>query len=163
MINKLVQTKIKDAYTFLGHTVQELETFLNCVTLESLLAEKNGDIEYYKGVMSGLRRLLVYCEEGYDATSIIMRSSPFSPSSAEHTLYGVYHKCIQEFYAPHNDLWYEDSRSAFTGKQAIHFRQALPESIERLLLRLETPFQTLREELEYYDTEFRTKMMQTNR
>ncbi|MDV2887772.1 DUF3907 family protein, partial [Alkalihalophilus pseudofirmus] len=57
--------------------------------------------------------------------------------------------------------WFENSRSAYTGKNAIKFYREVPETIKQLVKSLEGEFQQIREELEYYETDYRTKMMQT--
>jgi hypothetical protein len=108
-----------------------------------------------------LRKLLVYCEEGLDACSVILQSEPFQKATAEKTLYRIFHQCIEEFFSPKNDAWFEDSRSAYTGRNSIKFYKAVPESVQELVKGLEGEFQRVREELEYYETDYRTKMIQS--
>lgn len=161
MGNTLVQTQINDVKTFLETTIDELETFLNEATISGLLQEKEGDSDYYKSIMANMRKLLVYCEEGWEACRVIVFNEPFPKAVAEKTLYRIYHQCIEEFFSPKNDAWFEDSRSAYTGKNSIKFRKETPESIENVFKNLESSFQKIREELEYYETDYRTKMIQS--
>lgn len=60
-----------------------------------------------------------------------------------------------------SDRWYEDSRAAYTGKNSIKFHEEVPESIHAILKELESGFQAMREELEFYETDYRTKMLQS--
>ena len=159
--NTLVQTQIIEVKNFLTHVVVKFENFLNEMTISKLVEEKAGDPDYYRMLISNLRKLLVYCEEGSEACQVIVKNEPFAKATAEKTLYRIYHQCIEEFFAPKSDAWFEDSRSAYTGKNSIKFRQETPDSIKSLFGNLESQFQKIREELEYYETDYRTKMIQS--
>ena len=159
--NTLVETQITDVENFLLHAVVKFESFLNETTISKLVDEKAGDPDYYKMVVSNLRKLLVYCEEGSEACHVIVKNEPFAKSFVEKALYRIYHQCIEEFFSPKSDAWFEDSRSAYTGKNSIKFRQDTPDSIKALFGNLESQFQKIREELEYYETDYRTKMIQS--
>ena len=161
MGNTLVQTQMSDVKSFLENSVNEFETFLNHTTLSGLVQEKEGDSDYYKSILSSVRKLLVYCEEGLDSCHVILKNEPFSKAAAEKILYRIYHQCIEEFFSPSSDVWFEDSRSAYTGKNSIKFRQDIPDSIKEVFRKLESSFQKIREELEYYETDYRTKMLQS--
>lgn len=161
MGNTIVKSQLKDVQGFLETTVEKLENFLNEITLSKLQQEKNGDDMYYKGILSSLRKLLVNCEEGLEVCQIILKNEMFNKAAAEKTLYKVYHQCIGEYFSPKSDRWYEDSRAAYTGKNSIKFHSEVPESIHEVLKQLESGFQTMREELEFYETDYRTKMMQS--
>jgi hypothetical protein len=159
--NTLVQTQILDVKSFLAHAVGKFESFLNETTISKLVEEKAGDPNYYKMLVSNLRKLLVYCEEGSEVCQVLVKNEPFAKATAEKALYRIYHQCIEEFFAPKSDAWFEDSRSAYTGKNSIKFRQETPDSIKDLFRNLENQFQKIREELEYYETDYRTKMIQS--
>jgi hypothetical protein len=159
--NTIVKTQIEEVREFLSATVVKLEGFLNGTTLEGLKQGQPTDEEYYKSILSSLRKLAVYCEEGLDACKVILQAEVFSKPAAEKTLYRIYYQCIEEFFSPKNDAWYEDSRSAYTGKNAIKFRQPVAAELSDLLVSLESGFQRIREELEYYETDYRTKMLQS--
>ncbi|CAM3986358.1 YpuI family protein [Mesobacillus thioparans] len=161
MGNTIVKTQIEEVREFLSDTVVKLEGFLNGTTLEGLKQGQPADEEYYKSILSSLRKLAVYCEEGLDACKVILQAEVFSKPAAEKTLYRIYYQCIEEFFSPKNDAWYEDSRSAYTGKNAIKFRQPVAAELSGLLVSLESGFQGIREELEYYETDYRTKMLQS--
>ncbi|BBP90427.1 hypothetical protein BsIDN1_40450 [Bacillus safensis] len=45
----------------------------------------------------------------------------FPQQAAQKMLHRIYHQCIEEFFTPKKDTWYEDSRSAYTGKKAALF------------------------------------------
>ena len=161
MGNTLVKSQLEDVTTFLEQTVQTLEDYMNETTMERLMDEKSGDELYYKGLLSSIRKLLVYCEEGLEACRIVLKNQPFNKGAAERVLYRVYHKCIEEYFSPKSDLWFEDSRSAYTGRNCIKFREETPESLKTLITKLEFDVQKVREELEYYETDYQTKMVQS--
>ncbi|MBB6444751.1 YpuI family protein [Bacillus benzoevorans] len=161
MGNTLVHTQMEDVKSFLEKSVTEFETFLNQTTLSSLVQEKTSGSDYYKILLSSLRKLLVYCEEGLDSCQVILKNDPFVKGAAEKILYRIYHQCIEEFFSPSSDVWYEDSRSAYTGRNSIKFRQDVPDSVKAVFKNLESSFQQIREELEYYETDYRTKMIQS--
>lgn len=96
--NTLVETQITDVENFLSHAVVKFESFLNETTISKLVDEKAGDPDYYKMVVSNLRKLLVYCEEGSETCHVIVKNEPFAKSSAEKALYRIYHQCIEEFF-----------------------------------------------------------------
>lgn len=137
MGNSIVMNQTKQVEAFLQQTVQAIAGYLNEITLTGLLNEQeNGDKAYYELLLSNLRRLVVYCEEGLEACRIVLNDEPFRKAAAEKTLYRIYHSCITEFFAPKNDVWYEDSRSAYTGRNSIKFRQTPPPSLKALVHRL---------------------------
>ncbi len=76
---------------------------------------------------------------------------PFHEARAEKTLYKVYHQCVEEFFMPKKDTWYENSRAAYTGQSAIEFYQQVPDSSRSLLLSLSSEFLRMREELAQYE------------
>ncbi|WP_404355401.1 YpuI family protein [Cytobacillus firmus] len=161
MGNSIVKSQMEDVKNFLGNSVAAFEDFLNNTTIKDLEAEQRGNADYYKSILSHVRKLLVYCEEGLDASTIILKSDPFQKGAAEKTLYRIYHQCIEEFFSPKNDAWFENSRSAYTGKNSIQFHDEVPDSLKSMFRQLEGEFQRVREELEYYETDYRTKMIQS--
>ncbi|MEH6990908.1 YpuI family protein [Cytobacillus firmus] len=161
MGNSIVKSQMEDVKNFLGNSVAAFEDFLNNTTIKDLEAEQQGNAKYYKSILSHVRKLLVYCEEGLDASTIILKSDPFQKGAAEKTLYRIYHQCIEEFFSPKNDAWFENSRSAYTGKNSIQFHDEVPDSLKSMFRQLEGEFQRVREELEYYETDYRTKMIQS--
>ncbi|WP_078413644.1 DUF3907 family protein [Priestia abyssalis] len=161
MANMVVKSQIELVEQKLASSVKELNQYLNHVTILSLKEEIQGEESDYALLLSNLRRLAVFCEEGLDACRVISGTEPFRKAAAERTLYRIYHQCIEEFYNPKHDLWYEDSRSAYTGRNAIKYRKAAPQSIEKLISSMESDFQLMREELQFYETDYVTKMTQS--
>jgi hypothetical protein len=159
--NTLVKTQLKEVEAFLTTSIQTFEDYLNQTTLAQLEQGQNEDSYYYKQILFNLRKLLVYSEEGLEACKVILKSDPFQKAAAEKTLYRIYHQCIVEFFSPKNDAWYEDSRSAYTGKNSIKFYKEVPENFQQMVKGLEGEFQRLREDLEYYETDYRTKIIQS--
>nr|MDF9458717.1 DUF3907 family protein [Bacillus pumilus] len=75
------------------------------------------------------------------------------------TLHRIYNQCIEEFFTPKKDTWYEDSRSAYTGKSNIVFHHEVSAEIKRLFSSLEKDFLAMREELEYTTSHQQMKMV----
>jgi hypothetical protein len=162
MANSIVENQTQQVEVFLHEVVEIMTEYVNHHTITSLLAEEQeGDKKYFEGLLATVRRLLVFCEEGLDACRVLLKSNPFRKGAAEHTLYKIYHQVIAEFFSPKNDYWFENSRSAYTGKNAIAFPAVPPASIKDLMKVLEGKFQAMREELEYYETDYQTKIIQS--
>lgn len=161
MGNTLVISQLKEVDSFLTNTIKTIEDFLNETTLSQFDPAEVEDKNYLKMVLSNLRKLLVYSEESLDACKVILQSEPFQKAAAEKTLYRIYHQCIVEYFSPKNDAWYEDSRSAYTGRNSIKFYKSVPETVRQLIKSLEGEFQRIREDLEFYETDYRTKIIQS--
>ena len=161
MGNSIVKSQTEEVEKFLKSSVKTITDYLNETTLSGLLQETKGEQSYYEALLSNLRKLVVNCEDGLETSSVVLSNEPIRKAAAEKALYKIYHQCIEEFFTPQSDIWYEDSRSAYTGKNSIKFRQTPPSSIQQLLSSLESSFQSIREELEFYETDYRTKMLQS--
>jgi hypothetical protein len=161
MGNTLVKTQLNDVKEFLTKSILTLEDFLNETPISQLNIDNEEDRAYVKLILANLRKLVVYSEEGLEACSVLLQSEPFQKAAAEKTLYKIYHQCIEEFFSPKNDAWFENSRSAYTGRNSIKFYHNVSDKISELIKSLESDFQRIREELEYYETDYRTKMIQS--
>jgi hypothetical protein len=143
----------------------DLERYLNQVTLASLVAQ-SGDPEeyedYYRCFLSDLRRLLVYCENAYERLGVALRRARFNEEFAEEVLYQVYHTCINNFYYPKGEVYEEDGRYAYTSYDAIIFRKKVAPELERLTLSLSKVFEQMRDDLQYYETDYITKKRMQN-
>ncbi|TMU86703.1 DUF3907 family protein [Bacillus sp. BHET2] len=155
----MLKTQVQVAQRFLEDAIIQFEGYLNGITIKTLLMEKRGDRAYYEGLLSNLRRLLVYCEEGMDACQRIIQNEPFERNHAERILYKIYHKCIVEYYSPRYKLWFEDGRITYPEGSTIRFRQEPPDCFAGLLRNVEGEFHTLREALFEFESEFRTKRL----
>lgn len=161
MGNTLVESQLKEVEKFLTGAINTIENYLNETTLSQINGGNEENLSYHKLVVSNLRKLLVFSEESLDACKIILQSEPFPKAAAEKTLYRIYHQCIVEYFSPKNDAWYEDSRSAYTGRNSIKFYKDVPEDLKQLVKGLEGEFQRIREDLEFYETDYRTKIIQS--
>jgi len=161
MGNTLVKTQLMDVKDFLSKSILTLEDFLNETTISDLSLENDKEHSYNKLILSNLRKLVVYSSECLETCAVILQNEPFQKAAAEKTLYKIYHQCIEEFFSPKNDAWFEDSRSAYTGRNSIKFYRNVSEGVVQLIKSLEGDFQRIREELEYYETDYRTKMIQS--
>ncbi|PYZ94451.1 hypothetical protein CR194_02655 [Salipaludibacillus keqinensis] len=161
MGNDLVKRQLQFTMDNMEQAAEELRSFLNEATLTNLIAEGSETSEEdFQLILDQFRRLLVFFDEGRESGNLLLRSENFRKSAAEKTLYWIFHQCVEEFFQPHFDIWYEDSRAAYTGKNAIRFRTEVPQKIKEIVKVIEGPLQEVREELEYYETDYRTKVKQ---
>ncbi len=150
----------EDTYTRLKKVSMELERFLNQVTLAGLVAQ-SGDPEeyelYYRNYLSDLRHLLVYSENAFEKLGVCLRRARFNEEFAEEALYQVYHTCINNFYYPKGEVYDEDGRYSYTGQDAIIFRKQVTPELRSLTLSLSKIFEQMRDDLQYYETDYITK------
>lgn len=162
MGNSLVKGQITLAHETLNKINAIVSQYLNETTVSSLKSEKEeANAGYYEAILASLRRISVYCDEGKDSCEVILNGKTFRKAAAEKTLFWIFHNCIEEFFNPRIENWYEDSRSAYTGRNAIKFPYEVPQSLTDVVASIEGPFQSIREELEYYETDYQTKVIQT--
>ncbi len=162
MSDSLIKGQITLAFETLTNISNIVSKFLNDSTVANLKAEKPEEKEgYYVELFASLRRINVFCDEGKTSCEIILNGNSFRKAAAEKTLFWIYHNCVEEFFNPRFENWYEDSRAAYTGKNAIKFVQEVPQSLKDMIASIEGPFQTIREELEYYETDYQTKVIHT--
>lgn len=150
----------EDTYTKLKKVSMEVERFLNQVTLSGLVAQ-SGDPEefesYYRNYLSDFRHLLVYCENAYERLGVSLRRARFNEEFAEEVLYQVYQTCINNFYYPKGEVYDEDGRYSYTGQDAIIFRKQVTPELQQLTLSLSRVFEQMRDDLQYYETDYITK------
>lgn len=150
----LTREKLKEAKTM-------LESFLNYTSVPQLLEEtddREGMEEYYREFLSDLRHLSVACEIGYEKVSLVLRRAKFNQDFAEKVLSEIVHTCVYNFYYPRNEVYEEDGRYCYTSMDAISFRRKPAESLRQLVLTLSKIFEQLRDELEYYETDYITRV-----
>lgn len=138
----------------------KLEGFLNHHTLHDLMGEVKEDEvleEYYRGFLSDLRHLSVYCEVTYEKLGVSLRRANFNVEFAEKNLHNVVHLCVNHFFYPKSEAYQEDGRYAYTGHDAIIFRKEPNPELKNLIIDLSKTFEFLREELSYYETDYVTQ------
>ncbi|MGE6629479.1 YpuI family protein [Bacillus sp. NPDC077027] len=153
-----VKAQVDQAGVFLSKVVIEMSDYLNETTLSNLKQSNPNEEAYYCDMLSTLRKLAVYCEEAAALCKKIMQQKTFPEQAAEQILYRIYHQCIEEFFTPKKETWYEDSRSAYTGKSCIVFHHAVPAELKQLFSSLEKDFLVMREELEYQASDYQMNM-----
>jgi hypothetical protein len=149
----------------LSEAIEKMEKFLNAHSLQGLNTEQEPAMdEFYKGYLSDTRHLLVFSEVAYEKLGVSLRRPTFNVEYAEKVLYEVYHTCINSFFYPKNECYSEDGRYAYTGQDAIRFRKKPAREVRDLTIELSKIFETLREDLTYYETDYITqKRMQGER
>ncbi|SER46248.1 Protein of unknown function [Salipaludibacillus aurantiacus] len=161
MGNDLVKQQLQFTMDKMEEVTGKLRTYLNEATLSELnKSETRTSKDDFQLILDQFRRLLVFFDEGREAGTVLLRSERFRKSAAEKTLFWIFHQCVEEFFQPHYDVWFEDSRAAYTGKNAIRFRTEVPAPLKDMVKAIEGPLQEIREELEYYETDYRTKVKQ---
>lgn len=155
MAHMNVKAQVDQAGVFLSKVATEMNGFLNEATLSSMKRLNPEAEAYYCDILNTLRKLAVYSEDAAAICRKISRQQTFP----QQTLHRIYHQCIEEFFTPKKDTWYEDSRSAYTGKSSIVFHHEVSAEIKRLFSSLEKDFLAMREELEYTTSHQQMKMV----
>jgi hypothetical protein len=152
------KSKLKEAIT-------KMETFLNEHSLQQLNGESDAEMEeFYKGYLSDTRHLLVFSQVAYEKLGVSLRRPTFNVEYSEKVLYEVYHTSVNSFFYPKHECYSEDGRYAYTGQDAIRFRKKPSREVRDLTIELSKIFETLREDLAYYETDYITqKRMQGER
>ncbi|PRS67095.1 DUF3907 domain-containing protein [Bacillus pumilus] len=159
MAHMNVKAQVDQAGVFLSKVATEMNGFLNEATLSSMKRLNPEAEAYYCDIMNTLRKLAVYSEDAAAICRKISQQQTFPQQAAQQTLHRIYHQCIEEFFTPKKDTWYEDSRSAYTGKSSIVFHHEVSAEIKRLFSSLEKDFLAMREELEYTTSHQQMKMV----
>ncbi|MCS7463449.1 YpuI family protein [Paenibacillus doosanensis] len=165
MANFNVKNVCETTKSKLSDAIAKMETFLNEHSLQQLNSEMDSTMEeFYKGYLSDIRHLLVFSEVAYEKLGVSLRRPTFNVEYAEKVLYEVYHSCVNNFFYPKNECYSEDGRYAYTGQDAIRFRKKPTRAVRDLTIELSKIFETLREDLAYYETDYITqKRMQGER
>ena len=149
----------EESYKRLKKVSMELEKFLNATTLAQLV-QSSPDPEqyeaYYRDYLSDLRHLLVNSENAYEKLGICLRRAQFNKDFAQEVLYLVYHTCINTFFYPKGEVYEEDGRNSYTGRDAIIFHKEVTPELKALTLGMSKVFEYLRDELQYYETDYVT-------
>ncbi|KGP72192.1 DUF3907 family protein [Pontibacillus yanchengensis] len=155
MNDQLVLTQLEEVRDVMDTSLRKISDFLNQYSIQQLLKEEGSHNKgYYALLLKSLRRLEVFCDEAYEKVQRLLNSQSFHRPAAEKTLYGIYHQCIMEFFSPKSDAWREDSRAAYTGKNAITYFHQPPYILRKLMNELEGGFQQIREALAFYEADY---------
>lgn len=140
--------------------VTEIEPFLNETNLAYLTADDSSDqaVDYYKGVLSDLRHLLVFTEVNVEKLWLILHRQQATDEQANKVLYEVYHEVINLFFYPNHESYTEDGRYAYSGQDAIRFRYKPEKRVRQIVLQLAKLFEELRDELAYYESDYLSEL-----
>ncbi len=137
--------------------IDPIEQFLNHNALGQLAQEDNPDSQnFYGGLLSDLRHLLVFSEVAYEKLGAVLRRPNFDNDLAERALYDVYHNGVNSFFYPKNECYSEDGRYAYTGQDAIRFRVKPVRSARDVILSISRIYEELRDDLSYYESDYLT-------
>lgn len=136
--------------------IQLLEQFLNGHALADLCDgnEEEQSREFYSGLLSDLRHLLVFTEVSYEKLGALLRRPNLDIEQTERALYEVYHYCVNAFYYPKHECYSEDGRYAYTGQDAIRFRMKPVRSARDVIMRTALLYDELRDDLSYYESDY---------
>lgn len=143
----VMRAETEKVMMFLDRIVNRMTEYVNSTTIHSLEKEGTSDNDYLLELLKAARRLLVFCEEGLDACRNMLNNQSYHEMQIKQLLEKVYYQCIERFFHPKNDVWYENSRSAYSNTNAIIFRKAVPPSFSKFIYSLEAEFQMIREEV----------------
>ena len=151
-LSESTRSKLKEA-------VSLIEPFLNQHALPQLAAADANDEEqtFYRGLLSDMRHLLVYSEVAYEKLGVTLRRPTLDEEYAERLLYEAYHHCVNAFFYPKNEGYSEDGRYAYTGQDAIRFRQKPVRVARDIVLSVSKIFEELRDDLAYYENDYMTQ------
>ncbi len=153
-----VKTLCETTRAKLSEAIAKMEQFLNGHSLQQLNTDNDEAMEeFYKGYLSDTRHLLVFTEVAYEKLGVALRRPNFNVDYAEKVLYDVYHSCVNSFFYPKNECYSEDGRYAYTGQDAIRFRKKPVRAVRDLTIGMSKIFETLREDLAYYETDYITQ------
>lgn len=139
--------------------ISQLEDFLNQYAVPQLTELDSEDqTAFYKGLLSDLRHLLVFCEVTYEKLGALLRRPNFDTEAAERVLYEVYHQCVNAYFYPKNEGYSEDGRYAYTGREAIRFIFKPVAPARDIVLVHSKVFEELRDDLGYYETDYMTNV-----
>ncbi|TFE31695.1 DUF3907 family protein [Cohnella luojiensis] len=137
--------------------IDPIEHFLNHNALEQLVQDDNADSSnFYSGLLSDLRHLLVFSEVAYEKLGAVLRRPNFDNELAERALYEAYHNGVNSFFYPKNECYSEDGRYAYTGQDAIRFRVKPVRSARDVILSISRVYEELRDDLSYYESDYLT-------
>jgi len=135
--------------------ILELEQFLNGHALPDLDKEDREETRnYYSGLLSDLRHLLVFSEVTYEKLGALLRRPKLDVDLAERALYEAYHHCVNAFFYPKNECYSEDGRYAYTGEDVIRFRMKPVRPARDIVLRIASTYEELRDDLSYYESDY---------
>ncbi len=135
--------------------IQELEQFLNGYALPDLDKEELEDTRnFYSGLLSDLRHLLVFSEVTCEKLGALLRRPNLDIEYTERALYEAYHHCVNAFFYPKNECYSEDGRYAYTGQDAIRFRMKPVRPARDIVLRIASTYEELRDDLSYYESDY---------
>ena len=90
MGNDLVESQLTLAKDTLTTICDKLAYYLNETTITEMLNEgQESEKEYYQSLLSSIRRVLVFCEEGTEACEVILNGKTFRKVAAEKTLFWI--------------------------------------------------------------------------
>ncbi|MBR7553294.1 DUF3907 family protein [Allobacillus sp. GCM10007491] len=148
------RSQAQKVFEELGRIESILEDFHNRHSANHL-ANSNKDLseEYIQRVIKQFRLLEAYSTEGKRAIYPFTNGKTIDAKNIDRILRGINLKCVNSFFSPTVDLWFEDSRASYQNKDAIDFIENPGEEITQLTRELEPIFLDLRNQLEYFSQE----------
>ncbi|WP_026689421.1 DUF3907 family protein [Alteribacter aurantiacus] len=152
MVDNVVRDHLLFTEERLSASAKELRQFLNRVTVE-MLTDGDRAKSFVEVLLDDLRRLSVFFDEGAERCRMVLSAGTFRLPVAKKTLHWIFHWCVEAFFQPRQDAWYEESRAAYQNESVIRFRDNPPDQIQALFMKLEVNLLQLREEIEHYEVE----------
>ncbi|MDN4599886.1 hypothetical protein B2I21_24515 [Chryseobacterium mucoviscidosis] len=158
-----VQKTCESTREKLKPAIDRIEQFLNENALPELDQNQTEESSaFYKGFLSDLRHLLVFSEVSYEKLGVVLRRANFDVDFAEKALYNTYHQSINSFFYPKNECYSEDGRYAYTGQDAIRFRDKPIRAVRDVILEISKTYEELRDDLAYYESDYLTQRRMQN-
>ena len=148
------KSQAQKVFDELGRIENILEDFHNHHSAEHLVnGNKELRKEYIQQVIKQFRLLEAYSTQGKRAIYPFANGKNINAKNIDRILRGISVKCVDSFFSPNVDLWFEDSRASYQNKNAIDFIENPGEEINELTRKLEPIFLDLRNQLEYLSQE----------
>ncbi|GEL76115.1 DUF3907 family protein [Tenuibacillus multivorans] len=140
---------IQDHLQLIEH---ELSDFLDFTSVDKILDEsKDVEINFIQTIFKEFRYIAVYSGEGKKAINRILMDQRIEETLVDKVYKGIYFKCVNEFFSPHHEVWYEDSRASYRNKFSIDFYTKPGMLIEDTIKKIEPSFHHIRDQLDYLD------------
>ncbi|MFD2640307.1 DUF3907 family protein [Piscibacillus salipiscarius] len=140
---------INEHLTFIEY---ELHEFLDFTSIDKLLdSEKSLNIEYLQSIFKEFRYLAIFCGEGRQAITKLLKTNSIEQEYFDRVYKGIYYKCIIEYFSPRDEIWFEDSRASYRNKCSIDFQEHPGRLIVETIKKIEPSFLQLREHLDYLE------------
>lgn len=149
-MNTELRTKLNFITNKLTNIENSLTDFLNETSINLVVEnDPSADEDYAKLILKQLRYIEVLCSEGNRTLRGFSQFKYVSEERVNRVFNNIYLKCIEQFFSPNNNVWFEDSRASYKNKSSIDFKMNPGKLLVEQINKIEPLFHQIREQLEY--------------